>query len=220
MKYFITGTDTGVGKTYVTISLIKYYKSLGYIVKAIKPVETGCIKKNGNLYPEDAGKFAELTGQDLDEVCPYKFEIPVTPYLASQLENVNIDIDKIKNHVDSVYSKLIREYSEEKTILLIEGAGGLMVPVTKKFMIIDFPILLETPVILVSRLSLGTINHTLLSLEALERRNITVKGVILNNALGLKTVAELTNEQILKEYLKFPILSVLGKNDDIKRKIL
>lgn len=220
MKYFITGTDTGVGKTYVTISLIKYYMSLGYIVKAIKPVETGCIKKNGNLYPEDAGKFAELTGQDLDEVCPYKFEIPVAPYVASQLENVNIDIGKIKNHVDSVYSKLIREYSEEKTILLIEGAGGLMVPVTKKIMMIDFPILLETPVILVSRLSLGTINHTLLSLEALERRNITVKGVILNNALGLKTVAELTNEQILKEYLKFPILSVLGKNDDIKRKIL
>lgn len=132
MKYFITGTDTGVGKTYVTISLIKYYMSLGYIVKAIKPVETGCIKKNGNLYPEDAGKFAELTGQDLDEVCPYKFEIPVAPYVASQLENVNIDIGKIKNHVDSVYSKLIREYSEEKTILLIEGAGGLMVPVTKK----------------------------------------------------------------------------------------
>ncbi len=220
MKYFIAGTDTGVGKTYVTLSLIKFYMSQGYVVKAIKPVETGCIKKNGNLYPEDAGKFAELTGQDVDEVCPYKFEIPVAPYVASQLENVHIDIDKIKNHVFTVYNKLIKEYPEEKTILFIEGAGGLMVPVTKKIMMIDFPLILETPVILVARLSLGTINHTLLSLEALEKRNINVRGVILNNVQGLKTVAELTNEQFLKKYLKLPILSVLEKNDEFKRTIL
>lgn len=220
MKYFIAGTDTGVGKTYVTVSMIKYFKSKGYIIKALKPIETGCIKKNNKLYPEDAGKFAELTGQPLDEVCIYRFKIPVAPYVASQLEGIKIDIDKIKNHVVKVYDQLIKEHGEDKTILLIEGAGGLIVPVTKNFMMIDFPSILETPVILVARLGLGTINHTLLSLEALERRNIPVKGVILNNTLGLKTVAELTNEQVLKEYLKVPILSILEMNDEIKKKIL
>lgn len=220
MKYFITGTDTGVGKTYVTVSLIKYFKSHGYIVKAIKPVETGCLEKNNILYPEDAGKFSELTGQLLDEVCLYKFKTPVAPYVASQLEKKSIDINRIKEHVDKVYNDLITSYGREKTLLLVEGAGGLMVPVTKDFMMIDFPSLLEIPVILVARLSLGTINHTLLSLEALERRNISVRGVILNNSLGLKTVAELTNEKVLKEYLKVPILDVLELNDEIRKKIL
>ncbi|MCX7770802.1 MAG: dethiobiotin synthase [Proteobacteria bacterium] len=220
MKFFITGTDTGVGKTYVTVSLIKFYMSAGYIVRAIKPVETGCVGKINALYPEDAGKFAELTKQPLDQVCVYKFKTPVAPYVASQLERVDIDLNKIKSHVDNVYNELVDCYGKNRVILFIEGAGGLMVPVTKKFMMIDFPILLDTPVILVARLGLGTINHTLLSLEALERRNIPVKGVILNNNLGLKTVAELTNEQVLKEYLNVPILTVLENNDEIKKKIL
>ncbi|MEO0295768.1 MAG: dethiobiotin synthase [candidate division WOR-3 bacterium] len=220
MKYFIAGTDTGVGKTYVTISLIKYFKSLGYVVKAIKPVETGCVKKGKDLYPEDAGKFSDLTKQPLNEVCLYRFEIPVAPYVASQIEKKNIEVNRIKDHVDRVYNDLVTSYGKEKTILLIEGAGGLMVPVTKDFMMIDFPKLLEAPVILVARLGLGTINHTLLSLEALERRDIPVKGVILNNTLGLKTEAELTNEQVLKEYLKVPILYTLEMNGEIKKKIL
>lgn len=220
MKYFIAGTDTGVGKTYVTVSIIKYYMAQGYNVKALKPVETGCVIKNNKLYPEDASKFAGFTGQPLDEVCLYRFKIPVAPYVASQLEKTNIDINRIKEHVDEVYNSLISRHGKEKTILLIEGAGGLMVPITKDFMMIDFPALLEAPVILVARLGLGTINHTLLSLEALEKRDIPVKGVILNNTLGLKTEAELTNEHVLKEYLKVPILYSLEMNGEIKKKIL
>lgn len=220
MKYFITATDTGVGKTYVTASLIKFYKSHGYVARAIKPVETGCIKKGSSLIPEDATIYAKLTGQSIDEICLYKFETPVAPYVASELEKKSIDIEWIKNHVDFVYKGLVEKYGEEKTILFIEGAGGLLVPVTGKFMMIDFPKLLGAPVILISRLSLGTINHTLLSIEALENRKIPVKGVILNDALGLNTIAEVTNKDVLLKYLSVPILTVVQMNEDIKEFIL
>jgi len=216
MKYFVTATDTGVGKTYVTASLIKLYMSMGYKVKAVKPIETGCAKKGKNLIPEDASLYASLTGQSLDEVCPYKFATPVSPYTASKLEKIEIDIDKIKTHVDAVYEDLIKNYND-RSMLFIEGAGGLIVPVTKNFMMIDFPLLINAPVILVSRLSLGTINHTLLSIEALERRNIPIKGIILNNALGLNTIAEKTNESILKEFIKVPILSILQRDEQISK---
>ncbi len=216
MKYFVTATDTGVGKTYVTASLIKFYMSKGYKVKAIKPVETGCAKKGKNLIPEDATLYANLTGQSLDEVCLYKFAAPVSPYTASKLEKSEIDIDKIKTHVDVVYKELLNNH-EDKAILFIEGAGGLLVPVTKSFMMIDFPVLLSASVILVSRLSLGTINHTLLSIEALERRNIPIKGIILNNALGLNTIAEMTNERILREFIKIPILALLQRDEQISQ---
>jgi dethiobiotin synthetase len=216
MKYFITATDTGVGKTYVTASLIRFYKSKNYKVKAIKPIETGCVKKGKNLIPEDASLYANLTGQSLDEVCLYKFTTPVSPYTASKLEKREIDIDKIKTHVNTVYEKLVKNY-KDKAVLFIEGAGGLMVPITKSFMMIDFPLLLNAPVILVSSLRLGTINHTLLSIEALERRNIPIKGIILNNALGLNTIAESTNESILQELINIPILYVLRRDEQISQ---
>lgn len=216
MKIFVSGTDTGVGKTYVLKEIIKYLKLKGCIIKAVKPIETGCLVKDGNLYPQDAGELANITGQELDEVCPYRFINPLSPYVAAKLEGKEINCNSIKEHIDNIYLKLTKDWGHKKEkFLFIEGAGGLMVPVTRDFMMIDFPKLIGASVILVTRLSLGTINHTLLSLEALEKRNIPVKGIVINDSTGYDGIAEKTNEGTLREFVNVPILSIVKKGGNI-----
>lgn len=203
-RFFITGTDTGVGKTHVLSLLLKQLKESGFSPTVIKPIETGCAKRDGNLIPEDATLLAKIACmEDIDIVCPYRFEHPVAPYVASKLEKKRINIKKIKSILDGLSEPVF-----------VEGAGGLMVPILKNFFMIDLAKYLDLDVIFVASLRLGTINHTLLSLEALKRRKIAVRGIILNDIEGVETIATKTNFQIIKELTNCPILSVIpfGKN--------
>ncbi|MEN2986626.1 MAG: dethiobiotin synthase [Thermodesulfovibrionaceae bacterium] len=207
--YFITATDTGVGKTIVTAALLRGFIKKGFKVGAMKVIETGCLDKDGILLPSD-GMFlrdmAEMS-ESLDLITPIQFENPVSPLVASRLENVKIEIEKIFKAFEVLKKKY--EY------LFIEGIGGLMVPIYEEkkrksfYFVRDLIKNLELPVIIVTRPTLGTINHTLLTIEALRSKKISIRGFIINFSEPPKNdIAEKTNPNILKEILDIPLLGV------------
>jgi dethiobiotin synthetase len=169
---FITGTDTGVGKTYVSLGLIAGWRRQGLRVGVMKPCETGWQGEPGS----DAGLLRRAAGTDLtlDEVCPYRFAPPMAPGEAAALEGTRISLDDL--------AEKYRSIRDRHDITLVEGAGGLLVPFSGDKLFTDLIRLLALPVIVVARIGLGTINHTCLTVEAAERRGIRVEGVIFTRA--------------------------------------
>jgi dethiobiotin synthetase len=187
---FITGTDTGVGKTFIATQLVKGFQNLNYKVGYFKPIETGC-----DPICNDVFNVTQLTGQMFDEAIVYSFHEPAAPYSAEQKEKKKIDIQKIKNRFEKLKSKY--------EFLVVEGAGGLLVPITKQngkiFTYLDLIKELNTPVIIVARASLGTINHSVLTLRCLQNENIQINGIILNKYPPKPNWVEKTNPDIIKE---------------------
>lgn len=173
---FITGTDTGVGKTFVTAGILNALKAMGVSTCPMKPVETGCAIKGGLLVPADALNLLEISGlnEPLDAVNPYRFRHALSPAAAAEEVNAVISMRKIM----SQYKKIENRYD----LTIVEGAGGLMVPLYKKYLFIDLIKEMHIPLIIVARPGLGTINHTLLTLKAARDEGITVIGVILNHS--------------------------------------
>ena len=171
---FVAGTDTGVGKTVVAAGLTRLAWEKGLRVLAVKPIETGCPIRSGELYPEDGAFLARATDGDLtlDECAPSRFSLPASPYRAAAMEGKRLKVDDLVEHVLAL--------AEGADLTVVEGAGGLLVPIEERLMMIDLIERLGYPVILVSRSALGTMNHTLLSLEALAKREIDTLGVILS----------------------------------------
>ena len=171
-RFYIVGTDTGVGKTVFSLILMQYFYLRGFNPFYFKPFQTGCVSPTD---PEMDANFIykhvpHLEGCDLASSVGYYFRNPKAPYFAARDEKREIDVNGIKNTIE------IR--SEGYDPLIIEGAGGLLVPVTRDVLIIDTIKLFHAKPILVARAGLGTINHTLLSLEALDRRDIKPVAVI------------------------------------------
>ncbi len=175
--YFITGTDTDVGKTYVTALIARDLKSLGYRVGVYKPVASGCRRVEGELVADDAVAVWEAAGRPatLDRVCPQRFEAPLAPYLAAETEKKTIDRQLVVDGLDF--------WRERSDVVLVEGAGGLLAPFTKEERIVDFARTVGYPLIVVARNALGTINHTLLTLHAAQTiaEDLPIAGVILND---------------------------------------
>ncbi|WP_298753404.1 dethiobiotin synthase [uncultured Arcobacter sp.] len=161
---FITGTNTDVGKTYASSVLLKRLSQEGFKVGYFKPIETGVID-----HPVDGLAMLELTKKlnpnfnvNIDFIVPYQFKLPAAPYVAKKDTNIDIEfLIKRKNELEELCD-----------ILIIEGAGGLMVPIMKDFFIIDLIKKFKSKTILISPSRLGSINDTLLSQEALKNRNI------------------------------------------------
>ena len=158
---FVTATNTDVGKTYTTVMIAKKLNSLGYKVGVFKPIETGVV-----TLPEDGVKLLEASKNhdiSLEDVVPLRFKLPASPFVAKGDEK--IDFLKIKNSYEKIKSN--------SDIVLVEGAGGLLVPVEEEFFMIDFIEFLEIDkTLLVTSNALGSINETLLSLEALKQRKL------------------------------------------------
>ncbi len=201
---FITGTDTGVGKTFVAAGLIKAIRGKGINVCPMKPVETGCKRRNGKLIPADAVELLKASGieESLDSVNPYRFRQPLAPAVAAEKEGVVIR----KSRIISAYKRLSKSYD----FTLIEGAGGIMSPVYKEYLCLDMIKDLALPLIIVSRPGLGTINHTLLTIEAAKSRGINVYGVIINHVASTgKHLSEKSNPEIIENISKVPILGII-----------
>ncbi len=198
---FITGTDTGVGKTVVAGAVVKLLKSKGYNVGYFKPVETGCSPECS-----DAKAISQITGQHIDEVVLYQFKNPVAPLVAERLEGNKIDMAKIYFHLD----KLRKSYD----YLIVEGAGGIKVPITEEdgniITYLDFVYETFLPVVIVSRAGLGTINHTVLTVDALNLINADIRGIVINGYTG-ETVSERTNPEVMYEMTGVPVLAVINK---------
>ena len=174
---FITGTDTGIGKTVVTASVLMILRKAGIDAVPMKPVQTGCDKSNGELTTPDldfslAAADLDITREEKEHMCPCRFESACSPHLAARRADQTISLDDICRS----FNQLVNQHE----IVIVEGAGGIMVPICSELTMLDLMAIMAIPVILVARPQLGTINHTLLSLRELERAHLTVKGVIFN----------------------------------------
>ena len=202
---FITGADTEVGKTIVTAGLAGAIKSKGLNTGIMKPVATGSMRdKNGQLISDDV-RFL-IKSIDCEEkpsiVNPISLELPLSPLVASRIENKEINIKKIKE----AYSHL----SEKYDFVVVEGIGGLLVPIKENYFVTDMIIDLGLSVVIVSRPGLGTINHTLLTINEARRRGIDIKGFIINWLEDQNPgTAERTNPGIISELSDIPLLGIL-----------
>ena len=190
---FITGTDTGVGKTFVATGLIKGLVKKGVRVAPMKPVETGCQVQNGKLIPADAIALKEAAQVDIpfELINPYALQHPLAPSVACGLEGIRIEVDKIK--------KAFLELTRQFDFLVVEGAGGLMVPIIGNYLFADLACGLSLPVIIVSRPDLGTINHTLLTVLAARIWKLDLFGVVINYSESQTySLAEKTNQQVIE----------------------
>jgi dethiobiotin synthetase len=199
---FITGTDTGVGKTAVACSLAAYLSlKEGRDVGVMKPFESGGEGSEQDMTGDAwALKAASGSPDDIRDINPYNFKAPLAPEVAAMRENADIDISRVM----SVYRKLCARHD----VVIVEGAGGILVPISQGYFYSDLMADMGAPVVIVARLTLGTINHTLLSCHYLKAIGATVSGVILNDMTGEKDVASETNPALLEKYLKVPLLGI------------
>lgn len=177
--YFITGTDTDCGKTYATSKIAEYLFSLGKKVKALKPVASGCSKQDGNLTSEDALRLQAINRKHfivddyLTNICPWSFEEPIAPHIAAKRSNIKLSAKEIADFCTD------KKHDFFDTIL-IEGAGGLLVPLNEHETWIDVIKLTKAKVILIVGMRLGCINHALLTMTALQAHAIPCAGWIAN----------------------------------------
>ena len=267
--FFITGTDTGVGKTVITAALIKAIGLLGLKACGMKPIETGCTKsefrvqssefevtdkfinndlsklsichagldpassssldsrfrgndnecgfidkpfdKRTELLPADGMFLKKMAGIDdsIDLITPIRFESPLAPLPASEIEGREIDLNKIR----AAYSELSKKYDA----VITEGIGGLLVPIKRDYFVLDLARDFGLPIIVVSRPGLGTLNHTLLTVNYAIKEGLDVAGIIINYSQPPEgTLAEGTNPEIIKQISPVPLIGIFPYLKDLK----
>ena len=216
-SYFITATDTDVGKTFVTVMLAKHFLNLGYSVGVMKPYSSGG-RDDALLLKEEL----EL-GDDLDLINPVWFSEPLAPYAClisevsvSQGNKSHTDIG-LQAQVESGLQKIVLAYqllTAKYDIVLVEGVGGVLVPLGDDYMLVDLIVEMNLPAILIGRAGLGTLNHTLLSIEAIRHRQVELAGVVMN---GFKRndESELSNKRIIEKFGKTLVFSEVPYIDNI-----
>jgi dethiobiotin synthetase len=167
---FVTGTDTGVGKTEVACALLEEARARGLDVVGMKPAQSGV----GGEGPTDAELLREACGgvEPLEAICPYSFEAPLAPAVAARLAGVALSLERIE--------ECARALAARHAAVLVEGAGGILVPLTEERSYADLAARLGLPVLVVARAGLGTVNHTALTVEALLRRGLRLLGIVLD----------------------------------------
>jgi dethiobiotin synthetase len=192
---FITGTDSGVGKSVITGALARALFVQGMSVGVMKPIETGCRKRKGVLFPADGAylKRAACSDDTLAQIVPYRYPHPLAPDVAARLAGNRLSLRRIVRRFETL--------GRRHDVTLVEGIGGLLVPLSPSCDLADLIVALNLPTLLVARSGLGTINHTLLTLRQGAERGVKFVGVILNRASHRMTLADRTNPAWLAEYL-------------------
>ena len=187
----MTGTDTGAGKTVVACALVRALRRRGIDAGAMKPIETG-VAAGG---PRDALALRAAAGDadPLDDVCPQRFSLAAAPAVAAAHEGRALDLEAVR--------KAFERLAARHELVVVEGAGGLLVPLADGLCMADLARQLELPLLLVARAALGTINHTLLTLEAAERRGLALAGVVVSHTAGSLSDADAANLGALREAL-------------------
>ena len=171
----VTGTDTGVGKTVISRGILRSAARAGVELFPLKLVETGCELADGEFVPSDGVALAAAAGRDdLDKIAPLRFALPASPTMAARDAGRSLALPELMDCVETAWAQAPN--------VLLEGAGGLLVPITEQLSFADLARELRASVILVARDALGTLNHTLLTLEVLRRRGMSVVSVVLNAA--------------------------------------
>jgi dethiobiotin synthetase len=206
---FITGTDTGVGKSIAAAAIARLLHERGVNVGVMKPVTSGCREKNGRLVSEDAELLAWGAGLDrVDaDVTPYLLREPIAPGEAAGHEGVRINFQ----YIGEAFARLASRYD----FVIVEGAGGLMVPLVEGLLIVDLVNYLSLTLLVVARPNLGTVNQTLLTCFAARQLGITVSGVIINNYPERPGVAEESAPRLIASLSGVPLLGVFPHQEGI-----
>jgi dethiobiotin synthetase len=203
--YFVTGTDTNVGKTWATLALMSHFKAKNLSVLGMKPVASGC-EKIGNEWRNDDALAIQKNGSfdvDYKIINPFSYELPISPHLAGK-ENP-ADFDVIEQNF-----KTLQNLAD---VVIVEGAGGWFVPLNENEMIADLAKKLNLPIILVVSIKLGCINHALLTAQAVENSELNLAGwLAVCNDKDFSCV-DLTLESV-KKRLKAPLLGVFAHNQN------
>ncbi len=205
---FITGTDTGVGKTLVAAGLAAWCRAHGIDVGVMKPVATGGLRLGNRWVSPDAKLLAAAAGADdsLELVNPVCYRDPLAPYAASLRSLQPVDWPAMRRAFEAMMAR--------HQFLIVEGIGGLLVPLSRRRTVLDLIHVFRLPCLIVSRLRLGTLNHTLLTVRQAEHEGVSVVGVVLNaeeppTADADARLAERTNPSVLRACLPVPLLGVL-----------
>lgn len=212
---FVTGTDTEVGKTFVASSIVRRLTATGVKTGVIKPIATGCERRGERLISSDASELIEASGRDVDHarVAPIVFERPLAPVTAARLEGRELTFESIVERTRESFDFWI---AESVDMMIIEGIGGLLCPIARGKTVADLAIAIDYPLIVTASRGLGTLNRTLLTVEAALRRGLRVAGIVLNSVdPNADRVCERENGIELAEMLPgIAILAEIPRVDD------
>ncbi len=200
-KLFITGTNTEVGKTFVTCEMLEYLVKYKKSIAAFKPVETGCNKNNKILQPNDSKRFFKVLGKtlSLDLINPYRFIPPISPNRAIRLAKKNITLN---DYCDKL--NLLKTFD----YILIEGAGGVCSPLSCDGLNIDFAKKVKMDSILVARDEIGVINNVILSINTFIKYKLNLKAIVLNR-INPKQPRGMDNVKELRSFTNIPIIQII-----------
>jgi dethiobiotin synthetase len=204
---FITATDTGVGKTLVAGAIADRLRRQGLRVGVLKPVATGCVKRREGLVSEDAEFLAACADArvPLDVICPNRYAEPLSPNVAADRAQRPVEWDAIQ--------RSIRMIVGTSDVIIVEGAGGILTPIDDGHSMLDLARWIGLPTVVVARPSLGTINHTALTVAALKQAGVRVAGVVVNGYPNdTPSVAEETNPRQIEKWAKTKVLAIVPRD--------
>jgi dethiobiotin synthetase len=205
---FVTGTDTGVGKTIVAATLARLLRMNGMTVGVMKPVTSGCREDSGQLVSDDALLLCQAAGiQVSEDIAPYRLREPLAPAEAARIDGARIDFSAIKASFD----RLASVYQ----FVIVEGAGGLMVPLSGGLLVADLVRELELPLLVVARPGLGTINHTALTCFAAQQMGLQVAGIIVNGMPEHPGLAEEGAPHQIGSLCSAPVLGIWPQRNEV-----
>lgn len=200
---FITGIDTDIGKTFVSIGLCLKFENENKRVGYFKPFQSGAYERDGQLIAPDPDELKKYS--NIDSKYSYLFKGEVSPHLASIIDNIEVDIKKVAAD--------LKDFSSNKDFVVIEGAGGLYCPAYKGRLFADVIKDLNQEIIVVATPKLGRLNHLLMTLECAKIKGLKVRGIIINQMPKNKTLSE---ENFIKELKLFTDVEILGIIPELK----
>jgi len=206
---FITATDTGVGKTLVTGAISRFLTRKGVRVGVFKPIATGCKLVREGLVSSDAEFLAHCSNSpfSLEEINPIRYHEPLAPLVAARLAGREIDWEELCLAYHNLTSKC--------EAILVEGIGGVMVPLEEGYLVVDMMAEMKLPVLIVSGSKLGSINHSLLTVSACQEAGLVIAGIVINsyNPEG-KDLSEESNPKVITEITGIPVLTIIPYDKD------
>jgi dethiobiotin synthetase len=199
---FITATDTGAGKTVIACAIARLWQSEARAFRVCKPVATGAVLRSGKLVSDDTLALAQAAGEtDLDAITPFVYAEAAAPPVAARAAGMELSL--------SALVEAVQRRQQDDAAALVEGIGGLLCPLTETETVADLVTRLALPLVVVTRRSLGTLNHTLLTLEAARNRRLSVLGIVVNETAPVTCLAEESNIEELRRRIDVPILAVV-----------
>lgn len=198
MSFFITGTDTGVGKTHTVVQLLRLLRANGRSYAGFKPI---CC---GDRQDAELLLAASAPGLTIDEINPLWLKTPAAPLTAAQTEDVKIDVERLFDAFRMLRARVDNVF--------VEGVGGWMVPIDSDYFVKDLAVEMGLPVLVVAQNRLGCLNHTLLTVRSVQAANLHCAAVVLNSPSSSTDIAETTNAAVLASILDVPMLPQLGEN--------